>query len=128
MKDFSKYSDQPLLDRFFKLFATFTLIEFVIYQVLLANYGSMICRDTSFVPESYTKDVKVFILGAFAVHLSLLLIRLLTGVNYSNKRSTRFTIYSSLVVTIISTTSALLTLFFPRGVCVDAYGYVYHLH
>jgi hypothetical protein len=79
----SKDSDpQPLLDRFFQAFASVTLINFLIAQVLLFSYGSKVCHDESFITELLTRDIKVFVSGAFVVQLSLLAIRLFMGVSY----------------------------------------------
>ena len=119
----SRYDhDRTLLHRFCNIFATLTLIEFVLCEILLFSFGSTVCNDLNFVREDFTKNVTIFLVGSFSVQLSLYLIRVLTGVSYSNKRNNNVAIYSTLVVSIIATTSTLTSFISPQGICVDAFG------
>jgi hypothetical protein len=125
MSSATRYSPQPLLNGFFfHAFASATFTEFIFSQVLLFRYGSTFCHDTSYVREGFTKEVNIFISGAFILHLILNTIRIMTGVSNSNKRNNRYTIYSALIVSIIVSTSTLTSLLSPQGMCIDGYGYV----
>ena len=111
-----------LLSKYFAIGIWVTVLEYIILEILLFSYGPSICHDESYVRESWTRDVNMFVSGAFTLDVLLHILRIMAGVVYSEHRNIRSTFYSALTVNMIAAFSSLTTLSISQGTCVDGYG------
>ena len=121
VKTLSDYIDPYcLLSRYSLLFIVFTVVEFFVLEILLQIFGEQVCND-KYVRESWTRDVNMFVAGAFALDAVLHIFRSLTGITFS-ERNLRSTFYTAFVVSSIAAYSSTSTLLFPKQMCVDGFG------
>lgn len=114
-------SNSLIIQQFY-YFVVCTVLEFAVVYVLLLHYGSHICNDTSYTREPWTQNFNIFVCGAFVVTVTLNVIRIHSGVIYSEHHNMRSTLFAILTVNSIASLSALTTAFSPNGTCTDFYG------